>query len=158
MFIVARRWNGFRGRCHHFCNERFITANCYDDLIKLLITSQPILWSCWHWKHHELLTNRQTSLLKQNRIRERAKYLLALCHIVASRQSIIVEVFQTVQAATLRWEALIWCGLLFVCVCIRWYILCALCFERDAIISCSRQTNKKSKRFQGKHETGNIIR
>lgn len=127
MFIVARRWNGFRGRCHHFCNERFITANCNDDLIKLLITSQPILWSCWHWKHHEPLTNRQTSLLKQNRIRERAKYLLVLCHIVASRQSIIVEVFQTVQAATLRWEALICCGLLSVyTVCAYVGIFCVL--------------------------------
>lgn len=123
---MARRLNGFRGRCHHFCNERFITANCYDDLIKLLITSQQILWGCWHWKHHELLTNRHTSLLKQNRIRERAKYLLALCHIVASRQSIIVEVFQTVQAATLRWEALIWCGLLSLCVYAYVGIFCVL--------------------------------
>lgn len=74
------------------------TAKCYDDLIKLLITSLIQLpcqnVRCEAERHRtELVTKHDFRLFSITKTR---KYLSALCHVVASRQSIIVDCLKEV--------------------------------------------------------------
>lgn len=82
-----------------------IIANCYNDLIKVLITSQPIAVERKSvLALQSIMSSRVTNRnFRQNSIRKlRIIYLLALCHIAAFRQSIIVAASSKQKAVSIE--------------------------------------------------------
>lgn len=129
-----------------------IIANCYNDLIKVLITSQPIaverFWRCRASRAR--VTNRN---FRPNSIRKlRIIYLLALCHIVAFRQSIIVAASSKQKAVCIEVRD-IDPNFRNVCAKACWCSVFVLCHRRDAIISCSRREKKSNRGTNTKSAT-----